>query len=287
MNLTAEEIALIEQKRAEEKTKQEELRKSYDHYREKTITYYKARRKEQEENEEERKASYEGIFNKLVAVSKDFKFICKKESATMTVNLYEIDDNGYEIKFTRNEDGSYGHMLDSKEVVDLETYRYVLKIVYTGKVPEGCEYYIVPVAQKSKYGNRVIGYKMQLKGSGPNHGIDNYDGRGKLSNAKSLHNRITETVDSVFRQIEYRKAQDNSNARILAKFKEEFGGYEFNNHQNEFTIKFTNGIALKVHGYENAKGDIEFRYSSVSVPYSQVDFKDLVHHLSAIKKAED
>ena len=37
MKLSAEEIALIEERRAEEQAKQEALLKSYDHYKERTI----------------------------------------------------------------------------------------------------------------------------------------------------------------------------------------------------------------------------------------------------------
>jgi hypothetical protein len=114
IKLTAEEIALIEQKRAEEKSKQEELLKSYDHYRENTIKYQVDRNERSEKEQEDRKTTYEEVLNKLIAVSNDFKLICKKELTTTTVNLYDIDNDGREIKYERDENGSVVSHLEPK-----------------------------------------------------------------------------------------------------------------------------------------------------------------------------
>jgi hypothetical protein len=252
IKLTAEEIALIEQKRAEEKAKQEELLKSYDHYREKTINYHVSKNEGSEKEQEDRKTAYEGIFNKLIAVSNDFKLICKKELATTTVNLYDIDNDGCEIKYERDENGSVVSHLEPKEVVELETYHYGLKIQYTGIVPEGCSYNVVPVVQYSRYGHNIISCKMQIQGTE----INSWDKRGIMSNAKNVYKKIVEIVEQKFRQIEYKKEQDASNIRIDDEFKRVFSDYVDNvtsTHRSQFDIKLDNGITIEIYGYENGK----------------------------------
>ena len=88
MKLSAEEIALIEERRAEEQAKQEALLKSYDHYKERTINRETERLRLNEEEAENRKQTYEEIFNKLIHVSNDFKFDCKKIEREHEFSLY-------------------------------------------------------------------------------------------------------------------------------------------------------------------------------------------------------
>ena len=281
IKLTAEEIVLIEQKRAEEKAKQEELLKSYDHYRENTISYHVRKNEGSEKEQEDRKNSYEEIFNKLIAVSNDFKLICEKKSAKTTVNLYDIDNDGREIKYKRDENGSVVSYLEPKEVVELETYYYELKIQYTGNVPEGCSYIVVPVAQYSKYGHRITGYKMQVQGTD----INSWDKRGQMSNANNVHKKILETVESKFRQIEYKKEQDASNSRIADEFKRVFSNYVDNvtsTHRSQFNVKLDNGITIEIVGYEDGNGKIYFNKGKISFPY-KMDVMSILDNLNKIK----
>jgi hypothetical protein len=284
IKLTAEEIALIEQKRAEEKAKQEELLKSYDHYRENTINYHVRKNEGSEKEQEDRKNSYEEIFNKLITISNDFKFICEKKSAKTTVNLYDIDNDGREIKYERDENGSVVSYLEPKEVVELETYYYELKIQYTGNVPEGCSYIVVPVAQYSRYSHRITGYKMQVQGTD----INSWGKRGQMTNANNVHKKILEIVDAKFRQIEYKKEQDVSNNRIKQRFDIEFSKFVKNVtsiNQNTFHIKLDNDITLEIYGYENGDGSVRWSKGKISFPYS-MDVTSLLTNLNEIKGKE-
>lgn len=281
LTLTKEEIALIEQKRAEEKAKQEALLKSYDHYKERTINRETERLRLNEEDVEKRKQTYEEIFNKLIHVSNDFKFDCERIELEHEYSLYDIDDNGCEIRRITDERGEL-LWLDPKETFKLKTYNYDIKISYTGKSPEGHNYYITPVAQYSKYGNRVIGYKMKIHGTG----IDSYDNRGLMTNAKSVHKKLVEICDNAFRQIEYAIERERSLNQILEQFKIQFADYRFSHHSNEFNILLENGITVTLHGYENADGTVRFNQSKVSFPYNKFDLNSLLGQLKDIKGKE-
>ena len=281
MKLTAEEIALIEQKRAEEQARQEELLKSYDYYRDRKIASHKETMERQEKDEEQRKINYETVFNKLIAVSNDFRFDCKKTKRVTSLDLYDIDDKGNEKRYT--EDGSWNH-IKPKEVVKVDSYYYEMKIVYTGNVPEGCEYYVVPTPTYSKYSHRITGYKMQVQGTG----ICSWDKRGQMTKASTVHKKIVETVESKFRQIEYKKEQDSSNKRIADRFNLEFSKYAKNVtsiNQNTFYIKLDNGITIEVYGYENGEGDVTFRKGKIAFPY-EMDVTSLLSNLNDIKGEE-
>ncbi len=279
MKLTAEEIALIEQKRAEEKAREEELRKSYPAYRERKIEAHKETVQRQEQEEEQRKINHETIFNQLIAVSNDFRFDCTKKKRPTSVDLFEIDENGNELRYTKD----WGH-IKPKEVVKVDSYYYEMKIVYTGIVPEKHEYYVVPTPTYSKYSHRINGYKMQVQGTG----INSWDKRGQMTSAKSVHKKIVETVETKFRHIEYKKEQDSSNKRIADRFNIEFSKYAKNVtsiNQNTFNIKLDNGISLEIYGYENGSGDITFRKGKISFPY-EMDVTSLLSNLNDIKGGE-
>lgn len=281
LTLTKEEIALIEQKRAEEKAKQEALLKSYDHYKERTINRETERLRLNEEEVETRKQTYEEIFNKLIHVSNDFKFDCERIEREHEYSLYDIDDNGCEIKRITDERGE-NLWLDPKETFKLKTYNYDIKISYTGKRPEGHNYCITPVAQYSKYGHRVVGYKMKIHGTG----IDSYDDRGLMTNPKSVHKKIVDICDNAFRQIEYAIERERSLNQILEQFKIQFADYRFSHHSNEFNILLENGITVTLHGYENADGTVRFNQSKVSFPYNKFDLNSLLGQLKDIKGKE-
>jgi hypothetical protein len=279
IKLTAEEIALIEQKRAEEKAREEELRKSYPAYRERKIASHKETMGRQEQEEEQRKINYETIFNELIKVSKFFRFDCKKVKRVTSVDLFDIDENGNEKRYTE----SWGY-IDPREVVKVDSYYYEMKIVYTGVVPEGHEYHVVPTPTYSKYSYRITGYKMQVQGTG----ICSWDKRGQMTKAESVHKKILETVESKFRQIEYKKEQDLSNNRIKERFDIEFSKYAKNVtsiNQNTFNIKLDNGISLEIYGYENGDGEVTFRKGKIAFPY-EMDVTSLITNLNEIKGGE-
>ena len=281
IKLSAEEVALIEQRRAEKRAKEEELRKSYPAYRERKIESHKTTIKRQEKEEEDRKVNYETIFNELIAVSSDFRFDCKKTKVSTSVDLFELDENGDELRYTK--DGHW-NPIKPKEVVKVDSYRYEMKIVYTGIVPKGHEYYVVPTPTHSKYSYRVTGYKMQIQGTG----ICSWDKRGQMTKASSVHKKLVETVEQKFREIEYKKEQDSSNKRIKERFDVVFSEFVKNVksiNKNTFHITLDNGISLEIYGYENGNGDITFNKGKISFPY-QMDVTSLITNLNEIKGEE-
>lgn len=281
MNLTSEEKALIEQKRAEEKAKL----CSYDNHRENVITRETNRNSQNEKDEEDRKRVYQDIYDKLSEVSPDYKFECEKVNLVNKVDVYDVDENGHEVRTKKDEKGET-IWLKPKEVLKFKFYRYDLKISYTGKVPEGHNYYVVPVSQYSKWSYRITGYKMQVQGTG----ISSWDKRGQMTNPNSVHKRIVETVDNAFKQIEYKTAQEQSNDRILERFKLEFSQYvgekvKYNSH-NEFIVTLDNGIRVTFYGYEDSEGNISFYNTKVIIPYKTIEVKDLLDGLNVIKGKE-
>lgn len=271
MNLSAEEVALIEQKRAQEKS-------NYDTYRERIKQQHIERVERRLTNEEDRKKVYETMFNSLVAVSKDFRLDCEKSDTVSEINLYELDENGNEIRYVN------GEYVEAKEVDKLDTYHYQLKIVYTGNVPPNHQYYIVPVEQYHKWSGRVKGYKMQLQGTG----ISTWDKRGQMTNPNTVVKKITEFVENKFNQIKYQEEQNKSNRRIADRFKIEFSKYAKNvtsTNQNYFNIELENGIEIQIYGYENGLGNISFSKGKVVLPYS-LDVKDVLENLDNIKSGK-
>lgn len=283
MNLTSEEIALIEQKREEKRKLEMELKKSYDHYKEGRINAEKKRCAEIEKDAENLKTVYETNFNALIKVSKDFVFECEKVGHERIVDLYELDDNGYEIRHTRTDEGYM--TLKPKEVIKMKTYSYKLNIKYSGNVPEGHNYYVVLVAQYSKYSNRINGYKMQVQGTG----ISSWDKRGQMTNHKKVYEKIAEAVDTAFKRIEHKNAQQQSNKRIKDRFELEFSKFanqSKNVSNNEFVINLDNDIRVTFYGHEDGNGNICFNNPKVSLPYNKVDIKSLLEALSTINGGE-
>jgi hypothetical protein len=281
MTLTAEEKALIEQKRAEEKAKQEALLKSYDYHRENVIKRETERCRNYEADEETRKKVYEGFLEKMLEVSPDYKLHCKKVDRVNKIEIYDIDENGYEIKYKQNSKGETEY-LKPREVVKIDTYHYDLKLSYTGKVPEGHNYHIAPVTQYSKYSYKPKGYKMQVQGTG----IDSWDKRGQMTNPNTVHKKIVDTIESSFIQIEYKTAQDQSNKRINDRFKLEFSKYknvEIDN--NTFIVTLDNGIKVTFYGYEHGD-EITFSSPKISLPYNKIEIKDLLDNLGDVKGVE-
>lgn len=279
MNLTSEEIALIEQKREEKRKLEMELKKSYDHYKEGRINTEKKRCDEIEKQAELLKHEYEKNFNELIKVSKDFVFECEKVGHERIVDLYELDDNGYEIRHTRTDEGCMS--LKPKEVIKTKTYSYKLNIKYSGNVPEGHNYYVVLVAQYSKYTSRVNGYKMQVQGTG----ISSWDKRGQMTNHKKVYEKIAEAVDTAFKRIEYKNVQEQSNKRIKDRFKLEFSKFvskTTNTNSNEFVVNLDNDIKVIFYGHEDGDGNIYFNNPKVILPYNQIDTKTLLEVLSTI-----
>lgn len=283
MNLTSEEITLIEQKREEKRLMELELQKSYDHYKEGRIDAEKKRCKSTEEDAEALKSVYESNFNELIKVSKDFVLECKKVDYERSVELYELDENGYEIRSIRTDEGYMS--AKPKEVINFKTYHYKLTIKYTGKVAEGHNYYVTMVTQYSKYSGRAKGYKMQVQGTG----INSWDKRGQMTNPKTVYQRIVDHAESQLRQIEYRTAQEQSNKRVKDRVEVEFGKFASkikNGSNNEFIVNLDNEIRIVFYGHEDGNGDIKFNNPKVTLPYNKVDINTLIEALSKINSGE-
>ena len=280
MKLSSEEIALIEQKRAEEKAKQDELLKSYDSYKESTIASENKRLSNLMSNAEILKSRYETMYNELIEVSKDFKLVCVKNNLTFEVKLFEVDENGFTIRYITDENGERIY-LDPKEIVNLEYYSYTLRLDYTGNVPNGFEYYVIPIVQYSKYSKTEIGYKMQIQGTN----INSWDKRGQMTKAKSVHNKIIELVDSEFLRIEYINRDKSESIRIEQRFKIEFSKYSKNyiKEKNTFTIKLENGINVTIYGFEDREKNIGFNFQKFYFPNGQIEIRNLLDGLNSIK----
>jgi hypothetical protein len=98
ITLTKEEMALIEQKRAEDRAKAEALKTSYDYYKSERIKARELVIDRRQKDAEALKKVYEGFYNSLIDVSPDFKLDCKKVTSKDTIDLYELDKDGYEIQ---------------------------------------------------------------------------------------------------------------------------------------------------------------------------------------------
>lgn len=283
MNLTAEEKALIEQKRAEKIAEEKAKLASYDHHKETVINRENTRISQYEKDEKDRKRVYEKFYAELTAVSPDYKLECVKVNQVNKVDVYDVDENGYEIKTKKNTKGET-IWLKPKEVLKFKFYSYNLKLSYTGKVPEGHNYYVVPVSQYSKWSYRITGYKMQVQGTG----ISSWDKRGQMTNPNSVHKKIVETVDGAFKQVEYKTAQEQSNDRILNRFKVEFSEYvnNFTVSNNTFVVKLDNGIEVTFYAYEDNNGNITFKSPNVKIPYGVFEVKDMLSGLEQIKGKE-
>jgi hypothetical protein len=283
MNLTAEEKALIEQKRAEKIAEEKAKLASYDHHKETVINRENTRISQYEKDEEDRKRVYEKMYAELTDVSPDYKLECVKVNQVNKIDIYDVDENGYEIKTKKNTKGET-IWLKPKEVLKFKFYSYNLKLSYTGKVPEGHNYYVVPVSQYSKWSYRITGYKMQVQGTG----ISSWDKRGQMTNPNSVHKKIVETVDGAFKQIEYKTAQEQSNDRILNRFKVEFSEYvnNFTVSNSTFVVKLDNGIEVTFYAYEDNNGNITFKSPNVKIPYGVFEVKDMLSGLEQIKGKE-
>jgi hypothetical protein len=260
----------------------EEMVELYTNYKQKKINNLTDKAKNDEGHVERHKTLYENVYNKLITVSSDFRFDCVKKDVVIEVELFDIDGNGSEIKW-KGENGETT-WFEPKEVIKIKSYVYDLKITYTGVVPEGHDYYVIPVETYSKWSYRITGCKMQVQGTG----INSWDRRGQMTNPKSVHNKILETVDNAFKQIEYKTAQEQRNNTILNRFKIEFGKYinNFTVTDNTFVVKLDNGISVTFYGHEDSDGYVTFTSPKVNVPYGKFEVRDLLNGLDGIKVKE-
>jgi hypothetical protein len=281
ITLTKEEMALIEQKRADDRAKEEALRTSYDHYKTERIKARELVIDRRQKDAEALKKVYEGFYNSLIAVSPDFKLDCKKVTSKDTIDLYELDKDGYEIQMVYDEQGSPVSRLKPKEIISLDSYAYSFKLSYTGKVPEGHSFYVNAVTTHSSYSGRVTGYKMQIQGTG----INSWDGRGKMVNPKAIVNRLIGLSEDAFRAIEYKSAAELTQQRIQAAFQEKYGhleneGVKISRSPGQFVLTYENGIQLTIGAYES-NSEIKFTNTKVNIPYG-FDADKLIGGLKSI-----
>jgi hypothetical protein len=267
ITLTKEEMALIEQKRADDRAKAEALRTSYDHYKAERIKSKEVSINKRQKDAEDLKKVYEGFYNSLIAVSPDFKLDCKKVKSKETVDLYELDHNGYEIQIVYDEQQNPVSRLKPKETISFDLYAYSFKLSYTGKVPEGHSFNVIAAPTHSNYSGRVNGYKMQVQGTG----IYSHDKRGKMVNPKAVVNKLIDLSESAFRQIEYKTEAELTQQRIQAAFQEKYGhledeGVKIERSQGHFVLTYENGIQLTIGAYQS-NSEVKFTNSKVNIPY--------------------
>jgi hypothetical protein len=267
ITLTKEEIALIEQKRAEDRAKAEALRTSYDHYKAERIKARELVIDRRQKDAEALKKVYEGFYNSLIAVSPNFKLDCNKVKSKETIDLYELDKGGYEIQMVYDEQEKPISRVKPKEIISLDLYFYTFKLSYTGKVPEGHIFYVNAVTTQSNYSGRVNGYKMQIQGTG----INSWDGRGKMVNPKAIVNRLIGLSEDAFRAIEYKTAAELTKQRIQAAFQEKYGhleneGVKIGRSPGQFVLTYENGIQLIIGAYESSS-EVKFTNTKVNIPY--------------------
>jgi hypothetical protein len=267
ITLTKEELTLIEQKRAEEKAKAEALRTSYDHYKAERIKARELVINSRQKEAEDLKKVYDGFYNSLIAVSPDFKLDCNKVKSKETLDLYELDKDGYEIQMVYDEEGKPISRVKPKETISLDSYFYTFKLSYTGKVPEGHMFYVNAVTTHSSYSGRVTGYKMQIQGTG----INSWDGRGKMVNPKAIVNRLIGLSEDAFIAIEHKTATELTQQRIQAAFQEKYGhleneGVKIGRSPGQFVLTYENGIQLTIGAYESSS-EVKFTNTKVNIPY--------------------
>jgi hypothetical protein len=279
VTLTEEEMALIQNKRAEDI---KALRTSYDRYKAEKIKDREKRINSIQKDAEALKKIYEGYFNGLIAVSPDFKLDCKIVNNKEVIDLYELDNDGYEIQIVFDEEGKPVKKLKPKEKVSLDSYTYDIRISYTGTVPEGYEFYVIAAQTYSKYSGRANGYKMQVQGTG----INAWEKTFKMTSPKSILNRIVGLSESAFMQIEHRNAAELAQQRIEAAFEKTYGhleneGVKISVAPGEFTLTYENGIELKIAAYERtyeSNSEVRFVNSKVKIPY-EFDIDKLIEGL--------
>lgn len=281
ITLTTEELTLIEQKRAEKKAQAEALRTSYDHYKAEKIKRREQSIERAQTDAENKKKVYEGFYNSLVAVSPVFKLDCKKVNNKETIELFEIDSDGYEITMLYDEEGRIKNRVKPKEKVTLDSYFYEIKLSYTGNVPEGHSFHVIATTTYSKYSHRATGHKMQIQGTG----IDSWDGRGKMVNPKAVVNRLKGLAEDAFLRIEYRTEAELAQQRIQAAFQEKYGhleneGVKIGISPGQFVLTYKNGIQLTIGAYEH-NSEVIFTNSKVNIPYG-FDTDKLVEGLKNI-----
>lgn len=264
------------------KTEEKVKTNSYDNHRENVITRETNRNLQYEKDEEDRKRVYEKMYAELTNVSSDYKLECVKVNQVKKVDVYDVDENGHEIRTKENIKGET-IWLKPKEVLKLKFYSYNLKLSYIGKVPKGHDYHVIPISTYSKYSYRITGYKMQVQGTG----INSWDKRGQMTNPKSVHNKILEVVDNAFKHIEYKTEEEQRNNRIIERFKVEFSEYKnVDIGNNTFIVTLDNGIKVTFYGYEDSNGEIRFTNPKVNIPYGKLEVKDLLNGFRDIKGKE-
>jgi hypothetical protein len=272
MKLTSEEIALIEQKREEKRLMKLQSANLYAEYKENRINAETKRCENIKNDAEELKATYESNFNELIKISKDFVLECKKVEQKRTLDLYDVNEEGYEVRSEK-----------PKEIINFMSYHYSLKIKYAGLVPKGHEYYVTMIPQYSKYSGRVNGYKMQIQGTG----IYTWDRRGQMTNPKTVVQKLVDHVESQFRKIEYITEAEQKSKRIEDRFKLEFkefvGAKTTNSSISEFSVMFDNDIRVTFYGIEDSEGNIYFNNPKITTPHNKVDMKSLLDALSNVK----
>jgi len=282
VKLTAEELELIENKRAEEKAAQEALLKSYDHYKANAIKQEEERIVQTQKEQENKKKVYEDFFNSLTAISPVFKLDCKKIINKKIIELFELDENGFQIRYEYDKEGVAIRSLKPKEKITLNSYSYDIRISYIGNVPEGHSFHVIAVPQYSKYRHHIIGYKMQIQGTG----INSWEKKGQMTKPQTVVNKLAELAQNAFYEIEYKNSMKLRQQRIETEFQNKFGhleneGVQIKINECEFTLTYKNGIVLKIGAYEESNGKVVFNNSKVTIPYGS-DITKLVEGLKNI-----
>lgn len=282
MKLSAEEIALIEQRRAEERANELKLRNSYESVKDRLINSEKEACQRNELQSEKNKKVYETMYANMLEVSPDYKLVCEKINSVKTVQLFDVDEHGSQIRYTENEKGETV-WAKPREVVKIKTYHYNLTLSYTGKMPKDFEFYILPIAQYKKYSSRISGYKMQVRGTN----IKEYGKSGLMSKATSVHTKIIENVEYAFRQIEFKKEYAQKVDRIIAKYKIVYSKYVANTtiHETTFTVKLDNGITVDFVGSE-IDDEITFSNPKIKLPYVKLNVLELLEGLGNVNVGE-
>lgn len=281
VKLTAEELELIENKRAEEKAAQEAILKSYDHYKANTIKQEEERIVRAQKEQEDKKKVYEDFFDSLTAISPVFNLDCKKIINKKIIELFELDENGFQIRYEYDKEGVATRSLKPKEKVTLNSYSYEIKLSYIGNLPEGYSFHVLAIPQHSKYRHLVVGYKMQIQGTG----IASWDKKGQMTKPQTVVNKLSELAQNAFDTIEYKNSMKLRQQRIETEFQNKFGhleneGVQIKINEFEFTLTYKNGIVLKIGAHES-NGKVVFNNSKVTIPYDS-DITKLVEGLKNI-----
>ena len=285
IELTSEELALIEQKRAEDKAKAEAMATMHEKYVEEKVARTEVTLAKQTSEFERLKAFYTEKFNELKKLSPNYELVIVEKEPIVEVEIFNIDEKGYEITNYQDEEGNYKRHKPIK-TIQVKGLIYLMEIRYTGETPNDYKYKINAIELTTKWGS-FDGYKLRVEGKG----FDSYDKRLRYTSAKKTHEKLMEVIANQIRQIEYNKIANERSERLfhaVDKFMEELSDKYPNASVsrllvNSFVVNFNNGVKVTINVDVNSEGEARMYGPKVDFNYGEFSIDGLLEIMSSIK----